>query len=583
MPTVPTIRQPQVQTQALPSARLSAVPSGDSPVGDALQNAGHAINQVYADQRRKAQATMYADSLTRLKQAQLTQEYDPKTGWRQRKGSDSFGLHDTVLPDYDKQADEIAESIPDQEVRAKFKLAANDQRADLNQRLDGWVSDQHQQYEAQVLDNGVKTSQQAAALNWQNQERVGREVQDQAERILAYQRDNGLPPEWAASRIQQAASDTHGNVIDQMLTAGNDAAAKTYLEKHKAEMTADAIAHYEKSVDYGNTLAQSQVEAARIYDDDKSLEEMSAEADKISDQNVQAATKQRLENLKVLHRQAVDERGSKLLDDCLRLSNQDPRGIDAIPPQKLAALNETDPKRFGVLMATAQRRVHREDVTTPEGYSVFSLNRSALTGALGEEAQKNALGEDPNNYADKLSRKDLDDWHQLRDKARVGKVPHGLLNAEDVANQTLTSVGINPGKDKDGNVDPRATRFRTLLNRAIIANGGTEKMTSEQIQHQADKLLVEMAVPDPAGLIGKGIRYGTFGLGGLVGFGVDGTKNVRAFDMPGADLMAFSVEQVPADGRDKARAALIKQGIAQPSPEQIIDTYNAAVLHQATK
>lgn len=578
MPTVPTINRPQVEAQALPGARLTAVPSGASPIGDALQNAGHAINQVYSDQRRKAQSTMYADSLTRLKQAQITQEHDPKTGWRQSKGSDSFGLHDTVLPEYDKQAEQIAESIPDQDVRSRFQVAANDQRVDLNQRLDGWVSDQHQQYEAKVLDDGVRTSQQAAALNWQNPERVGREISDQSERILAYQGQNGLPPEWAQARMQQAASDTHGNVIDQMLTAGNDAAAKTYLDRHKAEMTADAIAHYGKSVDYSNTLAQSQTETARIYNADKSLEDMAAEADKITDQKVQAATKQRLENMFTLHRQAVDQHGSKLLDDALRISNQDPRGIDAIPPQQLAELNTVDPKRFGVLMATAQRRVRREDITTPEGYSVFTLNRSALSGALGEEAKNNAIKEDPNNFADKLNRADLDGWHVLRDKAMANKVPKGLLNVEEVANQTLRSVGLNPAPDKDGKVDARVTHFRVLFNRAIEASGGTDKLTGDQMQKQADKLIMEQAVPDPASTTGKILGMGGYGPLALFGVGVDGTKNVRTFDLPNADRMAFSAAQLPSTGRDRAKAALVAQGIPNPTDEQILDTYNAAVI-----
>lgn len=578
MPTVPTMRAPLVQTQALPNARLNAVPSGNSPVGDAMQNAGHAIVQVYADQRRKAQATMYAESLTKLKQSTLSQEYDPKGGWRQRKGADSFGLHDTVLPDYDKTAEQIAEEIPDQEVRARFKMAANDNRADLNQRLDGWVADQHQQYEAQVLDNGVKTSQQAAALNWQNPERVQRELLDQADRIRVYQQSNGLPAEWSQERIQQASSATHGAVIDQMLTAGNDAAAKKYFDQHKAEMSADAQVQIGKAVDYGSTMAQSQVETARIYDPAKSLEQMSAEADKIADQKVQAATKQRLENMTILHRQAIDQQGSKLLDDALRVSNMDPRGIDAIPPQKLAELNTVDPKRFGVLLATAQRKVRREDVTTPEGYSVFTLNRSALTGALGEDAKNKAIKEDPNNFADKLSRADLDAWHELRDKAMVNKVPKGLLNVEDVANQTLRSVGVNPSPDKDGMVDPRATRFRTLFNRAIEANGGTDKLTGDQMQKQADKLILEEVVPDPAGITGKAIRYGTFGAAGLLGFGVDGTKNVRTFELPNADRLVFSAAQLPADGRDRAKSALVAQGIPNPTDEQILDTYNAAII-----
>lgn len=557
MPTVPTISAPQVRTDGIPNARLTAVPSTNSPVGDALGNAGHAMVQVYSDQRRKAQATMYADSLTQLKQATLTQEYDPSSGWRQKKGADSFGLHDTVLPEWDKSADQIAENIPDEEVRARFKQHAADQRADVNQRLDGWVADQHGQYEAQVLDNGIKTSQQAAALNWQDPARVQREVADQAERLRSYQQSNGLPADWAEARIQAAASETHGSVIDQMLTAGNDAAAKRYLDEHKGEMSADALVHYGKAVDYGNTQTEAQAATARIYQPDKSLEQMEAEADKITDQRVQASAKQRLREMTIAHHQAVDEQGANLLKDGLRIINSDPRGWDAIPPQTLTALNDVDPIRYEALKQRAAQLIRHEDITTPEGNAAWIRARSALSGAMGESARSAALNEDWNKIDGQLSRADSRELHDLVDKAKTGKDLTSEHTEEEIAATTLALNGYAPHSlNANGTPNLEAIAFRNAMRKQLAASKDAgKKLSPEDIQRTANRLMAPVATG--AHWYGGDITVPTFMLGvdrSVPATAVGGGTATGAYALTAAD---FSEEQLQA-----TKATLRGSGLA---------------------
>ncbi len=156
------------------------------------------------------------------------------------------------------------------------------------------------------------------------------------------------------------------------------------------------------------------------------------------------------------------------------------------------------------------------------------------------------------------------------------------MTVDDVAKDSLASVGIPTGIVKGTNeTDPRARLFRSLLDKAVEASGGHQKVTNEEVRQMADRILLEQTVPDKAGVAGTALNWATLGLAGFAGIGVDGTKQVRNLDLPGADRMAFAADQIPSAAREQARAALIRKGIAAPSDDQILTTYNAAIGAQA--
>ncbi len=505
MPTVPVSNPDPIQQQVLPSARLTAAPSGDSPIGQGLQSLGQQGQQVFIQQRRKAQDAMEQDANTQQDQADLDQEYDPKTGWRTQKGSNAFGLHETALPAYDKNVDRIASNIPDPEVRDKFLRNARANRVHVQGRLDSWIDQQHHQYAGQVLEEGIKTSQAAAALNWHDPARVQSELAKQTERLRGYAADNGLPPEWSQSKIQDAASTTHGAVIQQMMSNGQDLAAKRYFDDNKGELTAEAQVSLGRAVDYGSSQQAAQAAAAGIYAPGKSLEEMEGQADEIKDQRIQAETKQRLGQLHALHQQAVAEEGRNLLRDGMKVLNADPRGLDAVPAQTLSRLNEVYPEGLQALREQYARMIRKEDVTTPQGNALFIRNRSALSGVYGEAARDAATKQDMGVLAPLLSKADFREITDLQDRARTGKDTTAESTEEHVAAQVLALNKFDPRPimpdGKTPNVE--AIAFRSAFRRQIQADKAAgKKLNGEDLTRTANRLMAPQTNGQPLFMLG---------------------------------------------------------------------------------
>lgn len=151
------------------------------------------------------------------------------------------------------------------------------------------------------------------------------------------------------------------------------------------------------------------------------------------------------------------------------------------------------------------------------------------------------------------------------------KQPRGLLSVEDIANGTLEDIGITPGA-KDGKHDPRARAFKEQFDRVILASGGMDNLSNDELRVIAKRLVADETRAVAAGKAGKFLNTYTGGLAGLVGIGVDGEETVKAFEIPGD--RAFSLSQIPAEYIEEARKFRTKDGRA-PTDDQIISAYNA--------
>jgi hypothetical protein len=148
------------------------------------------------------------------------------------------------------------------------------------------------------------------------------------------------------------------------------------------------------------------------------------------------------------------------------------------------------------------------------------------------------------------------------------KPPRGFLSEEDIANGLLESIDVTPGV-KDGLHDPRALAFKRQLNRAIVAAGGSDKLTTDQMEQIGKRLVAE-----------ETRKVARAGLNPMRMFRGDTyEETVRAFEAPGADTRAFSLDQVPASEVPKIRAALLRKGLAEDdiTDDDILTTYNATL------
>jgi hypothetical protein len=574
------VAQNQVTARGLPSARIDFRPSAadyGADIGQALQGVGAVTQDIYQQEKRKAHQIAVEDASNQLG----AWESNTMPVALQVRGKDAFGLPDKVLPDYDKTASKIEEGLTDPDAKEAFRLLAADRRNGVNRALQSHMGAERHTYDDQVFQDGLATSQQAVGLYYQDEGRVNQELDRQANAVQDYGQRNGMPPEWVAATKAKTISQSHSSVIDRMLADENDTGAKAHFDRYQAEMTPDAQAQTIRALDVAGTRGESQRQAAAIFSTEKPLDTMLDEVRKISDPKLQDATMERVTRLNSLYLQAKGQaedisfkQGYEALTDPKNL-----RGIDGIPSKTLAAL---PPERQNTLRAYAASMTKREEPATDWG-QYYKLQALASSEATRDGFVKTNLLD----YRMKLSNTEFKELVKLQSDLREksgnadasAKVLTGISSREDVVNESLAGLGIDPRpytvKDGVATVNPPAVAFRRLVDQAVIAQQQAtgKPVGPEDVRKISDKLVMQQTVKDPRGFVSNYILHP---------FGDNfSEKQVPTFQLPGVDRMAFAVSQVPA-----AEAAKIKEAAARAgrtlTDSEMTDIYNANLKKTAT-
>lgn len=290
MPRVPTYGEAQVSTEALPAARQAFNPG---PIkGQGLQKVSTVLADTWQTEQKRQSEIAILEADRKLSSWTTTTLHDPKTGALNRKGKDSFGLPDEVMPAFDKNVEEMEKGLTNDAQRQSFRRLASQRRGEIDQTVLRHVSGEMRNFENQELDSYIKNAHSAALAN---PDVASNEVERQRLAIGSYGDRNGLGPEWFKLKFGEAASGTHLGVVDGLLARGQDQQAQAYYTANGGQFLGEDRARAEKALEVGTMRGASQRAADSITTEYNEPSAMIAAVEQIKDPKLRDATEERVQ------------------------------------------------------------------------------------------------------------------------------------------------------------------------------------------------------------------------------------------------------------------------------------------------
>lgn len=232
-----------------------------SAIGRGLEQGAATINQAIA--RRDAQRTQVdiLDAEHQLAQAENEMLYAPETGALNRTGQNAFDVAKTTTEAYAKKAEELGKRFTTPEAKQVWKQRTLQRQDDIERNLLRHEAGERTKYADATTTNYVAESQNTAALNYNNPERVQGEIIRQQEAIMVRAQQTGLPAEQTKALIDTARSNTQMSVISRKMTA-DPFEAQAYYDKVRPQLTAEDAAKTEQALKPYVQAAQGRALAA---------------------------------------------------------------------------------------------------------------------------------------------------------------------------------------------------------------------------------------------------------------------------------------------------------------------------------
>jgi hypothetical protein len=501
---------------------------------------------------------------------------------RLKKGANARGLPEQYNTEYNKIVEEHSKALANNtEAMEVFRSMSERRRV-------GSITDIQRHADVE-LDNHLQDTWESAQIQSRNDIMSGTVTIDEGLNLMKGNRDylsemRGIPKIEADILWQNDKDKTIGGLIEQNMKAGDNEAAQKTFDQYGKELSSELKAEIQGQLKLSGDAKKAQTYAAVIMENPRQTKAQAYQQLKVIDDPVlQEKTRIHVDR-EFAQREAVKSEAQGTAYE---------EAADAIDSgESVDSLIAKDPLIVGLLdenqMANL-RRVEKNaiDRKQPEEWGP---EYTAMRNASSEYPEDFAANTDLRKIKGLVTKSEYDDLNQRQQAIKAmmkkadGKIPpiaKGFITINQTADTTLRGIGINPNVE-DGKVDPRASKFKQLLDKKVRAAGGVEVVTPEQVQQFSDELLLEKEVVAPSGLVGKSAWYLTAGLSGFAGVGVDGTKKVRTFDLPNAERMAFSIDQIPAVERKRAIDALSAVGIKDPTPDELMEYYNGSLKGEVT-
>lgn len=268
MPRVPTYDTPQVQQQVTRPVELRGVAPDATSIAQGVQSFQRGAEILAAKERQKADTALLMDADNKLTQWQQQAMYAENGGVYTRKGQNAMDVTNQTLDQFDKAQAEIAETLTNDQQKARYAQIVSSRRNSLSNDLNRYEYGERQNYYGQVEKAQLETSMQGAALDYQDPSKVD-QYRQKVDAVLSSRAERlGLSPEAAQAERLSTNSGMSTAVIQRMLI-DSPQKAKSYYESYKDTMTAEDQIRISNGIDQGfrrleAEARQRQVEARQI-------------------------------------------------------------------------------------------------------------------------------------------------------------------------------------------------------------------------------------------------------------------------------------------------------------------------------
>lgn len=478
MPTVPTIRTASTVQAPMPGARITARATPDAfgaSVGEGVSNLAGAAQQIYRQERQRINEAMVLEADTLDAQDDLA----ARRQLEQAKGKDAGALMTSLEEARAKRQSDIErEALKNPVQQEAFRRRAAARLQDFQAWGSGYVAREAEQYDAQVVEANITTGMERVRSNRNDWNTAADALVETIGTYRAYAERRGVPPEARALRESQIMSGGIRSVIDGLVADKNDLAAKRAFDLYGSRLLDEDKRAVAKLLEIGTRDGTAQ----RLVDgwmrdgmDLQALQSRLAETPEL-----QADTKLRDEvQARALQAINLREAATKASQhDAYAKAYQviqDPaKSYSDIPAELKAVLAD----RPDLDLHLRQLSAKAERVTQTDRATYYGLQTEAVTSP--QAFAKRDLME----FATRLSDADFKEMVKLQIQAKAGKGDQlGWLNTrEDVVNQALAGIGIDPRthRTEQGKTiaNPQAIAFRTAVERDAAARAQSAGRTT---------------------------------------------------------------------------------------------------------
>lgn len=260
MPSVPQYNR-QVSLQGIQAPRIQADIADGSAMVQAANDVANSANRIYQQQREQADTTALINADNQLTTWQNDALFNQQTGAFTLKGKNALNVTQNTLTSFDQQTQQIAQSLSNDQQRARFNQIAQRRKDSLSQDLNRYEYQQHQSYMDDVDNASVRLSIDSAALNFNDPTSVG-QYRDKAMAVIDSRAQRlGWSPEETQLQKLNASSKLLTGVVGRMAEANPNAAQK-YLETAREGMTADDQLRVGNAIQ--REIKQREIEARQL-------------------------------------------------------------------------------------------------------------------------------------------------------------------------------------------------------------------------------------------------------------------------------------------------------------------------------
>lgn len=547
MPRVPTYDNFQTRPGLQPQVEARVPNAPDvagrqmAQMGQAVQDLGGEVGRIALDMQQQANQVKLNAAMNKAVQAQLRLTFDPAEGYTHLRGDAALTRPDgKALPnEFDeklgKSLDEIEGTLGNEAQKTAFRQQAGQLRAQFQGKVTAHMAKEFGDYQISVQDGTIATARDQMALAWGD----AGAVQQGVNAIKAAVAEKGRLQGWSAQQVEagmrEVLSPGHASVVASAVDAGKLDYAREYFKQVGAELTPQARLQLTKVLDAGDFEARTQDAADRLLakhegDAAAALAEvratMSGKDEDATVQRIKAIDGERVQMRERAQKDASDQ-GWNFYARTGRLPA--PSIMAAMDGKDAVALRRT-------AQAEAEARAAKSEVKTdPSIY--YALTLAAATDPKFKQ-------EDLRRYFDKLSPTDRKHFIDLQAKVNKPDESGDVSTLEQQKRQLVDSLKLD--KVQAGVFSMEADK---ALRAAQAAKGN--KLTDIERQKVLDRLVLQGETP-----------------GSLWG-----SNTVRAYQAQ-AEGRAFTPTWSD-DQKRKATAALQRQGIKQPTEQQVDATLRA--------
>lgn len=256
MPVVPTyenlrtgVAQQGIQAFSAPSGPSGAEIAGQQmgQMGQALSQAGAAGSRIAMAMQEQVDQVRVNDAVNQARQAAQDLAYNPQTGYLNLKGHEAL-----ERPEGKALPEEYGQKLQDHLTALESKLSTDTQRQAFRAnaqalhtqflgQAQSHMLGEFRSHAMSVQDGTIALADNDARLHWNKPDLIAPALGAAKAAVV----EKGRVAGWSASQTEAALLTTtgkvHSAVIMSALENGNPTYAMGYLERNKAEMTADDI------------------------------------------------------------------------------------------------------------------------------------------------------------------------------------------------------------------------------------------------------------------------------------------------------------------------------------------------------